>query len=474
MTQQEQGTKISAAPQIIWGALSFFVGAVTAWMAWVAFQAYREADNRLIPFLVISIIAAFVAGVFGLASFLCASDRKKRQGIVNRRSLFPDNPWLWSDSDEWRSGRITALPGGVATAVYATFAAIWNGVVIGFGVAVFHKANVPTGAYIALAVFTALGLFLIGQAIYLAVSTKKFERGIFQMRHVPGTIAGSLEGLLQLPRQLPAGVEVRVELVCEKTSGTGKNSTNTCLFQRGIHLHTTGGDLPVSFQIPPDVPPSDNPDHRGITTTQWLLKTKAIVPGVDYSDVFIIPVFSISEYHSVAEGMIDASESVSPPAKTTCKITESGGAKMVVTLQGVRYWGCGIVTAFLFPVFALFAGFLFEGGFRLGIHIAGLFLGLATLSLLCMSFLIVPTRIEIDRDSVRIHHGKTLFHRTRTVPLKDVAFFKFVSSGDPPAQHIDVFTRDGKNYRVAEDLSGSEETKWLTIELTRALRQYLG
>ena len=232
--------------------------------------------------------------------------------------------------------------------------------------------------------------------------------------------------------------------------------------------------MPVFFEIPPDLPPSDNPDHRGTTRIHWWLKTKASLPGVDYGDIFEVPVFAPSSYHSIAEGIVDTSEPVSPPPKARSKIIESGDSRMVVALQGVQYWGCGFVTALLFPLIAFPAGFAFEGGTRLGIHIAGMLLGIATLALLCTSFLVTPARIEIDREGLRIYHGKGPLRRTRTVPLQDVAQFEYVSSGDPPAQRIEVHTQDGRSYRVSEDLSGSEETKWLTIELSRAVKRYRG
>ncbi len=467
---QGHGTKISAAAQIIWGTLAALVGAAALWMAAVTIQAYGDSDDRATPLLVISIVLAFTAAVFGFASVISAIERKKRQAVASRRALHPDEPWLWSD--EWRHGRIKALPGRAATAILIVFALFWNSVVIGAAIAIQHQASTPIGAWILLAVFGATGLFLIGLAVYVAVLVKKFDRGVFQMSSVPGIIGGSLAGTVQLPRQLPAGVEVSLELACERISGSGKSSTTTCLFQNAVRLRASAGVLPVSFQIPPDLPPSDSPDHRSSTRTKWWLKTKASVPGVDYSDVFEVPVFQISKYHSLAEGIVDASEPVSPPRKTTCRIVESGSARTVVALQGVRYWGCGLVTALIFPLIALPAGFAFEGGSRLGIHLAGTILGVATLALLCTSFLTVPARIEIDRSALRIYHGKGPLHRTRTVPLWDIAHFKYVSSGDPPSQRIDVYTRNGQSCEVAEDLSGSEETKWLTIELTRAVDRH--
>ena len=470
---QGQGTKISAAPQIIWGTLALLVGAAAYKMAALTMQAYADSDNRAVPFLVICIMCIVVAAVFGFASVMTAVGRKARKSIAARRALHPDEPWLWAE--EWQQGRIKAVAGGPVAAVLIIFAAFWNAMVIGAAVLCFQRGDMNrVPVWIFFAVFALAGIFLIGLAVYFVVQGRKFDTGVFQMSRVPGTLGGSLEGTVQVPQQLPPDTEVNIELTCESISGTGKNSTTRCLFQKSANLRAGAGQLPVLFEIPPDLPPSDNPDHRGTTRIHWWLKTKASVPGVDYGDIFEVPVFAPSSYHSIAEGIVDASEPVSPPPKARSKIIESGDSRMEVALQGVQYWGCGLVTALLFPLIAFPAGFAFEGGARLGIHIAGLLLGIATLALLCTSFLVTPARIEIDREGLRIYHGKGPLRRTRTVPLQDVAQFEYVSSGDPPAQRIDVHTQDGRSYRVAEDLSGSEETKWLTIELIRALQRYRG
>ena len=470
---QGQGTKISAAPQIIWGILALLVGAAAYKMAALTMQAYAGSDNRAVPFLVICIMCIVVAAVFGFASVMTAVGRKARKSIAARRALHPDEPWLWAE--EWQQGRIKAVAGGPVAAVLIIFAAFWNAMVIGAAVLCFQRGDMNrVPVWIFFAVFALAGMFLIGLAVYFVAQGRKFDTGVFQMSRVPGTLGGSLEGTVQVPQQLPPDTEVNIELTCESISGTGKNSTTRCLFQKSANLRAGAGQLPVLFEIPPDLPPSDNPDHRGTTRIHWWLKTKASVPGVDYADIFEVPVFAPSSYHSIAEGIVDASEPVSPPPKARSKIIESSDSRMEVALQGVQYWGCGIVTALLFPLIAFPAGFAFEGGARLGIHIAGLLLGIATLALLCTSFLVTPARIEIDREGLRIYHGKGPLRRTRTVPLQDVAQFEYVSSGDPPAQRIDVHTQDGRSYRVAEDLSGSEETKWLTIELTRALQRYRG
>ena len=335
---QRQGTKISAAPQIIWGTLALLVGAAAYKMAALTMQAYADSDNRAVPFLVICIICVVVAAVFGFVSVMTAVDRKTRQSIATRRALHPDEPWLWAE--EWQQGRIKAVAGGPVAAVLIIFAAVWNAVVIGVAVLCLQREDLNrVPLWITLAVFALAGLFLIGLAVYFAVQGRKFDPGVFQMSRVPGILGGSLEGTVQVPRQLPPDAEVNIELTCESISGTGRNSMTRCLFQNSVSLHAGEGQLPVLFEIPPDLPPSDNPDHRGTTRIHWWLKTRASVPGVDYADVFEVPVFALSNYHSIAEGIVDTSEPVSPPPKARSKIIESSDSRMVVALQGVQYLG---------------------------------------------------------------------------------------------------------------------------------------
>jgi hypothetical protein len=467
---QGQGKKISAVPQVIWGILAILVGSAALGVAILAIQAFRQPVDNAVPLLVACIILAVVAAVFTLATVLTAATRKTRLAMARGRAQHPDEPWLWAA--EWRQGRIQAVAGGGAAVALIIFASLWNAIVVGASVVCFQRGDTPMRAWVFLAVFALAGFFLIGMAVYVTLQTRKFDRAVFQMRRLPGMLGGSLEGILQFPPQLPSGVEVKLELECESISGTGRTRTSRSLWQDATRLRASAGFLPVSFQIPSNLPPSDNPDNRGSNRIRWWLKATASVPGVDYSDLFEVPVFAPSNYRSLAEGIVDASRPVSPPAETRSRIIESGVSRMVVALPGVRYWGCGLITALLLPLIALPIGFMFDAGPRFVIYGIGLLLGIATLALLCKSFLVIPVRIEIDRDSLRVFCGKGPLRRTRRVPLRDILQFKYTSSGDPPTQRIDVHTRDGRSWLVSEDLSGSEETKWLTIELTRAVQRY--
>jgi hypothetical protein len=86
--------------------------------------------------------------------------------------------------------------------------------------------------------------------------------------------------------------------------------------------------------------------------------------------------------------------------------------------------------------------------------------------------LLTATRIEVDRNALRVPHGRWPLTWTRTIPLDRITEVKYASSGDPPTARIDAHTQGGGSYWISGTLSGLEETKWLTAELMRLIERY--
>src|SRR5215472_10227253 len=75
-----------------------------------------------------------------------------------------------------------------------------------------------------------------------------------------------------------------------------------------------GATIPVSFQVPLDARPTDATSPGD--TILWKLEADADVPGVDYKDVFELPVFRTKDTPSEASRSANSAD-LRPPARTT-------------------------------------------------------------------------------------------------------------------------------------------------------------
>jgi hypothetical protein len=112
------------------------------------------------------------------------------------------------------------------------------------------------------------------------------------MSGMPGVLGGWLRGTIQIPPEVPDGIEARVRLVCHRRA-TGSSRLDYDVWEAESSARTSSS-MPVEFRIPFNLPASDLPEmpSEGTMRVSWLLSVKASLPGVDYDAVFNVPVFA--------------------------------------------------------------------------------------------------------------------------------------------------------------------------------------
>jgi hypothetical protein len=233
--------------------------------------------------------------------------------------------------------------------------------------------------------------------------------------------------------------------------------------------------LPVSFKVPFDLPPSTAPGEGGVTHIGWRLSVSACVPGVDWSATFHVPVFQTEASDpSIKAGAVDAPLFLGPPRGAKVTVVESSPRRTVLAFPPAKGLGCGITAFLVLPLLAWpvsrLAGLDLAGTLvALGV---GLFAGVAVLALTLLAVLVTATRLAIDRQALRVGHGKGRLGWTRTIPLDQIREVKYSSSGNPPSQTVDAHTADGKSYWISGSLSSLDEAKWLAAEVTRLIDRH--
>jgi hypothetical protein len=279
-------------PEVLFGILTVLCAAATYA---VAAAAIAKGDRTA---LAISLVPGGITVAFAFTSILMDVQRRKEKAIADRRSLNPDEPWLWTDA--WRDGRIRSTSSWGTAAIVIVFAAIWNAAVAGGGLAVYWSGgdlwSRPAGV-VFLVIFALVGVALIACAVYLVLSAMKYPPTVFEMSAVPGVLGGHLGGSIDIPAPVPAGAEARVKLECVRTvhSRSAGPETGTLWQSELTATIPGGGRLPVAFTIPFNLPPSELPELRGRPSASpfsWSLSVRVSLPGVDYIETFEVPVFA--------------------------------------------------------------------------------------------------------------------------------------------------------------------------------------
>jgi hypothetical protein len=165
--------------------------------------------------------------------------------------------------------------------------------------------------------FALFGAGFLVAALIVLVRWLRFGRCFVKMHTVPGVIGGHFRGEVLLPESFPAETDVRMELICERTTTThGKGSDDDITSVRHDWSHTvrvvTHAALfhdghcvvPFDFQVPYGL--ADETDSkcekRICKRLAWVLQVFAELKGPDLNMRFHVPVFRTAASDPSVEG----------------------------------------------------------------------------------------------------------------------------------------------------------------------------
>ena len=250
--------------------------------------------------LLLAAISVFAVAGCGLTA--CGIYNLRDVSRLNRgRREHPDEPWRWRK--EWATGRISA---GTKLGALVTWglAIFWNGISLPVLFLVFSRAlsDIRQVWMLVFLIFPLIGAGLLIEAVRRTILHFKYGQSYFELRTVPGTTGGVLQGNLVLEGRLRELQVVDVALTCchriVTGRGKGRSTRRTALWEDKQHFDSVTvfsenqGTIPVSFRIPDDLPPSD--DSKPDEAIEWILKATAGLPGVDLDLEFEVPVFRLA------------------------------------------------------------------------------------------------------------------------------------------------------------------------------------
>jgi hypothetical protein len=479
-------TSTSAAGKAV-GVFFFLFGLPFAGFGlWVYSQAIRMIgappgnQSFWYPFMFGTIFSGIGFGFM----FLAIAGNRKYSRQLRLQAEHPAEPWLWRD--DWAAGRAKSKTKGSMVTAWV-FAIFWN--LISGPLIIFALPNALRGKVLSvyfLLIFPAAGIVLLIYAIRKTIAFAEFGKTCFEMASVPGVVGRDLKGSIQarFPHSPDHGVQLRLSSVHRYVSGSGNNSTtNERILWRDeadlnpgqLYPGPAGTTIPVSFHIPLDSQPTDNRTPRDQFI--WQLEAIAKVPGVDYHDVFEIPVFRTAQtptFEEEEQAQTAASEFRAPemsrPVHTTVRVQPvDGGTEFY--FPPARNKGFAASITLFAAIFSALGYFLIQprvpiifpivfGGFGLLVGYFALQMWLGT------------TRVVIG-SSLRFQSGLLGGGKVREIALSDIASItdrigaQSRNGTGTPYYDIEMNLPNGKKLTLGRSVRDQREVEWLISEMSR-------
>ena len=434
-----------------------------------------SAGGPLSPMVIPAAVFSLI-GFSLIAAVLYAS--KKAKATENMRAEHPEQPWLWRE--DWSRGRANSKTKSNMITAWA-IATVWMLVSspMLFVVTKEQLQQQPKIYFIML--FPAFGVFLLVRAVRETMRWLEFGKTCFEMATVPFVVGQSVRGTIQarfshLPKH---GVQVKLSCIHRIVTGSGKNqSTQEKIVWRDEKLvppemlcaGPIGTGIPVEFSVPADAMPTNGANPRAAIF--WLIEADADVPGVDYQDVFEVPVFRTKETSSVAEPRMWGNAVPGAPADHTISVRTGSGGGTEFYFPPARNKGFATGTTAFTTLWSgiSVAMFVYNVPFIFPM-VFGLF-GLVMIYISLELWLGTST-VVVGSGSLRVRMGLLGSGKTQEIPFSQIAKVQTMitsqqgGSTGTPYYDIQLFTTAGKMIPLGKTLRDKQEADWLVSEMQR-------
>jgi hypothetical protein len=336
--------------------------------------------------------------------------------------------------------------------------------------------------------FPLAGVGLLVRAI--RETLRRFEFGVtwFEMVGTPVVIGREFHGNIhaRFPHGADHGVRLKLSCVNRVVTGSGKSeSVNERILWREekdvspgqICPGPLGSLIPVSFSVPWNALQSDGSNPRN--SILWLLEADADVPGVDYKDMFELPVFRTKETPANPETETRTDNPVgSAPLRPTVVVN--------VTPEGTQFFfpparnkgfALGLTTfstiwtGVLAVMIVLHAPVIFPIAF--GFFDLLLLMGAAQLWM-------GTSRVVINSTNVRVQSGFFGGGKWREFPKSQILDIQAVitaqqgGASGTPYYDIRLLQTEHQNVTLGRTLRDKDEAEWLVAEMKKALQLRTG
>ena len=447
-----------------------------------AFRPIANGGPGQTWFLVIfgAVFSLIGLGLLGAAVF---GPRKIRE--ANRRQAEnPSEPWLWRE--DWSQGCAASQTKSSLITAWI-FAILWNLVSAGPFLALKPQDITRQPKVLLVLIFPAMGIALLIWAVRETLRWLEFGKTYFVMASVPCVVGREFRGTIQarFPHAPDHGVRLKLTCVNHIVTGSGNTrSTEDKILWREeksvssgeLYSGPMGTTIPVSFHVPVDARQTDTRNPR--YAINWLLEADADVPGVDYKDVFEIPVFRTKDTPSAEPperfANTEATTTNVPPHPTIIvRPAFDGGTEFYFPAARNKGFAAGLS---LFSL--LWGGFIW---LMLTHHVPilfpvvfGLFESLIVFFVTQMWFGV--SSVVVGSGSVRVRSGVFGLGKPREIPTAQIAAVQAAigaqqggGSSGTPYYDIQLVQPDGKKITLGRTVRDKQEGEWIAAEMERLI-----
>jgi hypothetical protein len=452
-----------ALPFLGAGLFTFFTG----------LRAALEGDPQNRWMLIFPGLAFTLIGGALIAAATIGSRKMRQAEIV--RGEHPAQPWLWRE--DWSRGRSDSKTktSMVSAWVISTVWLLVSSPVLFVILSEQFRRDPKT--LLAL-LFPAVGALMLVWAVRETMRWLEFGKTYFEMPIVPMVIGREARGTIQarfshVPDQ---GVKLKLSCIHRTVSGSGNNRTTQekilwrdekIVPPEQLSLGPIGTSIPMEFSIPNDGLASDNTDPR--STILWLLEADADVPGVDYKDLFELPVFRTKDTPQKREVMGPSS---TPPAHFTIVVRPGREGGTEIYFPAARNKGFALGTS-LFSVIwgGAIAGMIHLRAPVLFPVVFGLFELL--MMYITLDLLIGTSTVVVGQGIVRVRSGWFGSGKVHEFTFDQIAKFQTAITAQQggatgtPYYDIQLITTSGSKVTLGKTVRDKQEADWLVTEMSR-------
>ena len=439
---------------------------------------YRDLRWEMIVFYSVFAEVFGGIGVCGIVLMLVYRESIKDDDIL--KAKYPKEPWKWKR--DWMEGNIpssgsTTFPGG---AIFV--ASYWN--IVGLPMWILAPLEIFKGNYWGLVGFIipVIGVLLIIWATRVKIRRSKYGLTTLRLLDTPVVIGGRLNGAILMEKPFYPENGFECTLQCEERISRDKGSDTQILYEDSevigyeaaidVEGHLA---VPVSFAIPLECVSTD---MEGSRTVAWELSVEASVPGVDYTEEFIVPVFKTEQ--GTAELQVQDSSTAwekikdpdAPLKLAGIRIEQDGFGKLNVTTQMGRNFGLALWLGIFSVIWVVAVFFLYQKYDSSWLIILGAMGAMSFYWSLGIFF--QSSDIEVNEHSLEFRNGWFFRRRIQRIPLQDISKFRYrqsMSSGHKTYNHIYVKTHKGKSKIIMKYVKGQTSCRRLISILEEAVRR---
>jgi len=451
--------------------------------------ANQPLSERIGAVVFASVFAIIGAGlIFGS---LYGYSRQKKQSEIELAN--PSSPWLWRT--DWAAARVESKNKKSAISWWVA-AILLNMLSLPVSLAAISQGlTTQDPKLIVPAAFEAVGLIVLFAAVRSTIRFERFGRTYFEMASLPFSPGSRLAGSIHVQLNADAGRGVDLSLSCIRrvVIGSGHDESvqqvplwedSKSLSAASLNRDPLGTLIPVGFALPADAFQTSHGNQRD--QVLWMLKVKADVPGVNYSDEFELPVFRTSSSPSAAATFVggmqiasfartttmsgEVSAEVSEPPHHRVFVTESPDGLQFQFPAGRNVGRTVLVVSLAAAISALFLGML-------RVKPEAPMFAFAVVGLLDFFLILAVIRSALSATRIVAGNGAISWRRsvlgiakTHEMQISDVdAIFASTSlqQGSSTLYSVILKSKSGKKYTLVEDIESRQEARWIVWQIEK-------